>query len=159
MQPKILKKKAFLVAGIAGSGDETAKAWEVFMKIHKLHPLENQAGEEGYEVRLYPAEGPGKIYVGMQVKGARIPAEYKLISLPAADYAEFEIYTVKGYSSSNAEMSTWLEENANTYKESLLDGMHYAIEVYDKRYKGEKDPTSVVGILVPIEEVKTGNPQ
>ena len=156
MKPKIISKEAFLVAGVAGSGDETAKAWEAFMKIQKMHPLKNQVGEEGYEVRLYPAEGPGKIHVGMQVKNASVPAEYKVFYVPAATYAEFEIQPAKGYESSNAEMSQWLTENASVYKEALADGLKYAIEVYDKRYKGEKDPKSVVGMLVPIAKVEAG---
>jgi predicted transcriptional regulator YdeE len=138
------------VAGITGSGDETGKAWEAFMKLDKINPLKNKVGEEGYEVRMYPAEGPGKIHVGVEVKDASVPKEYKLFFVPAATYAEFEIYPSKGYESSNAEMSKWLQENANTYKEAFLDGMHYAIEVYDKRYKGDKDQKSVVGIWMPI---------
>jgi predicted transcriptional regulator YdeE len=150
MKPKIIKKDAFLIAGVAGSGDETAKTWEVFAKLDKLNPLKNKAGEESYEIRLSPAEGPGKIHVGMLVKDLQVPAEFKPFFVPAATYAEFEIYPAKGYKSSNAEMSQWLKENAGTYQEALLDGMKYAIEVYDKRYKGEEDPASVVGILVPI---------
>ena len=156
MQPKIIKREAMLIAGVAGSGDETAKAWDAFMKIRKMHPLENQAGEEGYEIRIYDIEGTGKVHVGVPVKDKEVPAEYKIFSLPAATYAGFEIYPAKGYGSSNADMSKWLEENQNRYREALLNGSHYAIEVYDKRYKGDKDPKSVVGILVAIEEVEKG---
>jgi predicted transcriptional regulator YdeE len=153
MKPKILNKEALIVAGVTGSGDETGKAWEAFMKIQKMHPLKNQVGEEGYEIRMYPAEGLGKVHVGMQVKDASVPAEYKVFFVPAATYAEFEIYPSKGYESSNAEMSKWLEENAGTYREDLFDGLKCGIEVYDKRYKGDKDPKSVVGILVPIAKI------
>ena len=154
MEPKIIKKQAFIVAGVAGSGDETGKAWEAFTKLNKVSPLKNQVGEEGYEVRMYSAEGPGKIHIGVQVKDASVPKEYKLFFVPAATYAEFEIYPAKGYGSSNAQMNKWLEDNASTYKEAFMDDMHYAIEVYDKRFKGDKDPASVVGILVPIVPLK-----
>jgi predicted transcriptional regulator YdeE len=154
MGPKIISKEAFLVAGVAGSGDETARAWEAFTKLDKVSPLKNKVGEEGYELRMYSAEGTSKVHVGVRVKDTRVPAEYKVISLPAATYAEFEIYPAKGHESSNAGMSKWLEDNAGTYKEALLDGMHYAVEVYDKRYKGEKDPASVVGILLAISKIK-----
>lgn len=148
--------EAFLVAGVTGSGDETARVWEAFMKISRMSPLKNQAGEEGYEVRLYPAEGPGKIYAGVRVDSPTVPPEYQVIHLPAAEYAEFEIYPGRGYESSNARMNDWLQANAGAYKEALLDGMHYAIEVYDKRYKGDKDPQSVVGCRVPIQKVEKG---
>jgi len=154
MKPKIIKKEAFLIAGVPGSGDETAKAWEAFMKINKVSPLKNQVGEEGYEVRMYPAEGPGKIHVGVQVKDASVPAEYKVFFVPAATYAEFEIYPAKGYESSNDVMSKWLEDNASNYREALVDGMHYGIEIYDKRFQGDKNPESVVGFWQPITSVK-----
>ena len=150
MKPKIIQKEAFLIAGVAGSGDETAKAWDVYMKLEKVSPLKNQVGEAGYEVRMYPAEGPGKIHVGVQVKDAGVPREYKLFFVPAATYAEFEIYPAKGYESSNDMMSKWLEDNAATYKPAMLDGMSYGIEVYDRRFKGNDNPESVVGFLQPI---------
>ena len=156
MKPKIISKEAFLIAGVAGSVDETGKVWETYMKLEKVSPLKNKIGEEGYEVRMYPAEGPGKVHVGVQVKDASIPAEYKVFFVSAATYAEFEIYPAKGYESSNAEMSKWLEDNAGTYKEALLDGMKYGIEVYDKRFKGNDNPESVVGFLMPVIETQKG---
>lgn len=152
MEPKIIQKEAMMIAGVAGSGDETAKAWETFMKISQMHPLANrvQDGTEGYEVRLYPADGTGKVFVGVRVKTADIAAEYKVFRLPAATCAEFEIYPAKGYESSNDVMSKWLEANAAVYKQGDIDGLKYAVEIYDARYKGEKDPKSVVGIWIPL---------
>ncbi len=153
MKPKIIKKEAFLIAGVSGSGDETAKVWQTFMQLGKIMPLKNQVGEVGYEVRMYPGEGPGKIHVGVQVKDVNVPAEYKVFFVPAATYAEFEIYPAKGYESSNDIMSKWLEDNARSYKPAMVDGMHYGIEVYDKRFQGDKNPESVVGFWEPIEKV------
>jgi predicted transcriptional regulator YdeE len=155
MKPKIIRKEAFIVAGVTGSGDETGKAWEAFMKLDKINPLKNKVGEEGYEIRMYSGgEGPGEVHVGVQVKDARVPVEYKVVSVPAFSYAEFEIYPSKGYGSSNTEMSNWLLDNEKIYKEGRLGNKGFAIEVYDKRYKGEQDPTSVVGCLVPIVPIK-----
>ena len=153
MKPRVFAREAFIVAGVVGSGDETGKAWDAFVKLNKLNPLTNKAGEEGYEVRMYPAEGPGQVHVGMAVKDSRVPPEYKVLSVPASMYAEFEIRPAKGYESSNAEMNQWLAENADVYREALLNGKHYGIEVYDARYKGDKDPDSVVGILMPIKRI------
>jgi predicted transcriptional regulator YdeE len=154
MEPKIIEKEALLIAGVGGGGEETAKAWEAFMELEKSSPLKNKVGEEGYEIRMHPGdEGPGKVHVGMQVENSSVPKEYELFFVPAATYAEFEIYPAKGYESSNAEISKWLADNEGVYREALLDGRHYVIEVYDRRYKGEKDPTSVAGMLVPIFKV------
>jgi predicted transcriptional regulator YdeE len=151
MEPKIIQKEAFIIAGVVGhSSDETAKAWEALMNIQKLHPLENQVGEEGFEVRVHPEDSPMKIHVGVAVKDANIPPEYKVFYVPAATYAEFEIYPAKGYESSNDAMNQWLIDNSAIYKEALLDGSKYGIEVYDQRYKGEKGPDSVVGIWIPL---------
>ncbi len=153
MEPKIFIKDAFIIAGVAGSGDETAKVWEAYMKVNQVSPLKNQAGTEFYEIRLYPGEGPGKIHVGPAVKDAKIPKEYKAFQVPAATYAEFEINPAKGYESGNAIMSEWLEDNAAKYKEARLDGLKYCIEIYDSRFKGNDNPESVVGIWVPIVPV------
>jgi predicted transcriptional regulator YdeE len=158
MKPKILKKDSFLIAGIAGSGDETAKAWEAFSKINKISPLKNQVGETGYEIRLHPAEGLGKIYVGVAVKDAAVPPEYQIFFVPAATYAEFEIYPARGWESSNAAMTQWLEANAGKYREGMIVGMKYGIEVYDKRYKSDKDPASVVGFWLPVVPVEAFDP-
>src|SRR4030042_4834656 len=109
MEPKIFIREILLIAGVTGSGDETRKAWEAFEKLDKVNPLRNKVSEEGYEVRMYPGgHGPGEVHVGMQVKDARVPKEYKVISLPASLYAEFVICPSKGWESSNAEMDTWL---------------------------------------------------
>ena len=154
MAPKIIQKEALIIAGVAGSGDETSKTWEAFMKISKMHALANRIddGSEGYEVRLYPNDGISKVYVGQRVKDPSVPAEYKVFSLPASTYAEFEINPAKGYESSNDVISKWLEANAATYRQGNIDGIKYAVEVYNQRYKGEKDPKSVVGIWVPISK-------
>jgi len=157
MEPRIIEKEALLIAGVAGGGDETGKAWDAYMKLEKISPLKNKTGEEGYEIRLYPGEGPGEVHVGVSVKDAGIPAEYKAFFLPASLYAEFEIYPSKGYDSSNAEINNWLSENAEVYKQSRIIDKNYAVEVYDDRYKGEKDPESVVGILIPITRTDTYN--
>jgi hypothetical protein len=53
-------------------------------------------------------------------------------------------------------MSEWLEDHAATHKEILLDGMHYGIEVYDRRFKGNDNPESVAGFLEPIFKVEPG---
>jgi predicted transcriptional regulator YdeE len=98
MEPKIFTREALFIAGVTGSGDETGKAWEAFMKLDKINPLKNKVSEEGYEIRMYPSgKGPGEVHVGMQVRDARVPKEYKVFSLPASLYAEFEIYPSNGY--------------------------------------------------------------
>lgn len=151
MEPKIYSREELLIAGVSGSGDETGKVWEAYMKLEKISPLENVAEEIGYEVRMYPGGvAPGEVHVGMSVKDTGVPAEYKIVSLPASLYAEFIIYPAKGWESSNAEMNKWLSENAEKYKQAYLGNKAYAIEIYDERYKGDKDPKSVVGIMVPI---------
>jgi predicted transcriptional regulator YdeE len=128
------------------------------MKISKIRPLANivEDGAEGYEVRLYSDAGTNKVHVGQRVSGTDIPAEYKIYRLPAATYAEFEVYPAKGYESRNDEMSKWLEANSTIYRQGNIEGMKYAVEVYDGRLKGEKDPKSVVGIWIPLVPVKKG---
>ncbi len=154
MEPKIYNKEAMLIAGVSGSGDDTGRVWETYMKLEKVNPLKNAVENVGYEVRMYPGgTGPGEVHVGMNVKDESVPPEYKIVTLPASLYAEFEIYPAKGYESSNAGMEKWLSDNSEKYRQRSIDGKSYGIEIYDERFKGNNHPESVVGILVPIEEL------
>ena len=151
MEPKIYSREVLLVAGVLGSGDETGKVWEAYEKLEKVNPLKNAVENVGYEVRMYPGGvGPGEVHIGMNVKDTNVPPEYKILSLPASLYAEFEIYPSKGYESSNEEMDKWLSENDGRYKQRYIDNKSYGIEIYDERFKGNEDPESVVGIIVPL---------
>ena len=155
MEPKIFEKEALIIAGVSGSGDETGKVWQDYMKLEKLNPLKNTVEEAGYEVRIYPGDvGPGRVHIGMNVIDIDVPPEYNCLTLPASLYAEFLIYPAKGYGSSNEDMDAWLSDNADKYTQRYIDGKPYGIEVYDERFKGNEDPDSVVGMLIPIEVVK-----
>ena len=150
MEPKILSKEALAIAGVSGSGNKTGEVWKKFMELNRTNPLKNKEGKEEYEIRMYPGEGPGEVHIGMSVKNASVPAEYKIFFLPASLYAEFEIYPSKGWESSNAEMDKWLSNNAAVYTQSRMGNMKYVVEVYDDRFKGENDPDSVVNMLIPL---------
>ena len=76
------------------------------------------------------------------------------MAVPAFQYAGFDIQVAKGYGSSNAPMNQWLQENEKRYRQGKIGNREFSIEVYDNRYKGDKDPASVVGILLPIEAIK-----
>jgi predicted transcriptional regulator YdeE len=155
MEPNLVEKEEMIIAGVSRSGDETGKVWEDYMKLEKLNPLKNTVEPVGYEVRMYPGGvGPGQVHIGMNVTDSNVPPEYKCLSVPASLYAEFLIYPAKGYGSSNEEMETWLSDNADKYTQRYMEGNAYGIEVYDERFKGNEDPESVVGILVPLELVE-----
>jgi hypothetical protein len=155
MEPKLFEKEAMIIAGVTGSGDETGKVWEDYMKLEKLNPLKNTVDASGYEVRMYPGgAGPGRVYIGMNVENVNVPPEYKCLSILASLYAEFIIFPAKGYASGNQEMETWLSDNADKYTQRYLDGYSNGIEVYDERFKGNEDPESAVVMLIPIEVVK-----
>ena len=154
MEPKLFEKEAMIIAGVTGSGDETGKVWEDYMKLEKLNPLRNAVEEAGYEVRMYPGGvGSGSVHIGMNVKDTNVPPEYKCLTLPASLYAEFLIYPAHGYGSSNEGINTWLSDNAEKYTQRYMAGNSYGIEVYDERFKGNENPESVVGMLVPIKSV------
>jgi predicted transcriptional regulator YdeE len=156
MMPKLVTREAMCIAGVSGKGDETGKAWAAFVKLDQNKPLPNKLSEDGYEIRLQSDEqGPGEVHVGLRVKADGVPSEYQVLIIPGSLYAEFEIYPAKGWESSNKAIDRWLADNAGMYKEALLNGQHFAIEVYDQRYKGDKDPESVVGMLIPVVKVGT----
>ncbi len=152
MESRIHFRESMILAGVQGAGEETASVWKSYMKLEKVCPLENSIDKAGYEVRLYPGgEGPGKVFVGMSVASRAVPPEYQIMELPASLYAEFAIFPSKGYGSSNEAIERWLYDNSERYRQRLLDGNSYGIEVYDERFKGSDNAESIVGILVPLE--------
>ena len=155
MEPKIYEKEAMPIAGVSGSGDVTGEVWEAYVKLEKISPLANMIDKAGYEVRTYPGDkGPGEVHIGMSVRDRNVPAEYKMLALPASLYAKFEIYPAGGYESSNEEMERWLSDNSEKYRQKYIGDKAYGIEVYDERFKGNNNPESVVPVLVPIEPVE-----
>ncbi|MBN2240172.1 MAG: GyrI-like domain-containing protein [Dehalococcoidales bacterium] len=154
IKPEICSRGSMILAGVQGAGEETGSVWESYMKLEKVCPLANTVDKAGYEVRLYPGgTGPGNVFVGMSVKSRDVPSEYQLMMLPSSLYAEFEIYPSKGYGSSNETIEKWLYENSERYQQRMLEGNSCGIEVYDERFKGSGNPDSVVGMLVPLEEI------
>ena len=146
VNPKIIQKDALTIAGVSGDGNKTGEVWQAFEKLNS-----QQAGKlsgNGYEIRMYDG-GQCTVHVGFAVSAA--PGEpYELLTLPASEYAAFDIYVSRGYESENSAMSEWLRTNEQGYSERLLDGAHYCVEYYDERFNGS-EAGSIVEIWIPIE--------
>jgi predicted transcriptional regulator YdeE len=154
MEPKIISQRQMLIAGVSGLSNQTAQTWAAYRQISKTTPLNNKSNEYGYEIRLYSENGEAEVHIGMCVNDANVPEGYQVMSLPAALYAEFKIFPAKGYTSSNQEMERWLSASP-IYNQERLDGKRYSVLVYDSRYKGEKDPASVVACWIPVKPNST----
>jgi len=84
------------------------------------------------------------------VSDKQVNPAYRVVELPASEYASFDVYVARGYDSENSAMNEWLANNDQKYRERLLDGKHYCVEFYDERFHGEEED-SIVEIWVPIE--------
>jgi len=149
----IISKGKILVAGVAGNGNETCKLWSEFSQLDNVNPLNNKVNDNGYEIRVYSEDGKCVCHVGVSVKDGNIPDVYKIYTLAPSKYAVFNIYPAQGYDSQNKTMDEWLKSNVGKYKQRNMEGKAFSVLVYDDRYKGEKDPSSVVEIWIPIEDV------
>jgi len=147
VNPKIMKKDALTVAGVSGDGDKTGEAWQAFEQLNS-----QQAGKlsgNGYEIRVYDGDRC-TVHVGFAVNAA--PGEpYELCSLPASEYAAFDVYVSRGYESENSAMTEWLRTNGQGYRERLLGDAHYCVEYYDERFNGS-EAGSIVEIWIPVEK-------
>jgi AraC-like DNA-binding protein/predicted transcriptional regulator YdeE len=150
INPKIIKRNALTIACASGDGNKTAEVWGAFMKLQGERPLENKVSDNGYEIRLYDGEAC-TVYAGYAATGAVADKAYETFSLPASEYASFDVYVANGYDSENKAMDEWLETNGQGYKERLLDGKHYCVEYYDERFHVEESG-SIVEIWVPVEK-------
>ena len=157
MQPTIIRKEKLFITGITGDGQQTGKVWGDFENAYDAKPFP-KADEHGYEIRFWDGDKPaskGKdIHVGFLAKEAVETDGFTTITLPAAEYAVFDVYVAKGYDSGNDDMDKWLKDNESVYKQMLLEGVGYVVECYnDERFKGGDKPDSVVEIWVPIEKI------
>ena len=148
MNPKLIKRRALRVAGISGDGDATAEVWQAFEKLNKQRPLRNELSGDGYEIRLYEND-KSTVHVGHAVEDERVDSAYTVVTLPASEYASFEVYVANGYDSENSAMMEWLATNEQGYAERLLGDAHYCVEFYDSRFTGN-EAGSIVEIWVPV---------
>jgi len=151
MEPRILSKPGLRIAGVRADGQKIAEAWQKLMQASRDTPLTNRRESTGYEVRLYPPQGPVLVYAGYIIEEPVTHPPWDIIELPAALYAEFIIYPARGYTSSNSAMNEWLKDNP-LYRQQELNGRKLAVLVYDERYKGETDPASLVACWIPVEK-------
>jgi AraC-like DNA-binding protein/predicted transcriptional regulator YdeE len=150
VNPKIIKRDSLLIAGVSGDGDKTGAVWEAFEKLSEEKPLANKLSDNGYEIRLYDG-GLSTVHVGHAVTESPVDGSYLLRSLPASEYASFDVYVANGYESENNAMNEWLETNKQGYSERLLENTHYCVEYYDERFKGNESD-SIVEIWIPIKK-------
>ena len=137
LNPQIIKRDSLLIAGVSGDGNKTGEVWESFMKLSNEKPLTKKLSDNGYEIRLYDNE-KCTVHVGNAVNNSVIDEAYSLYTLPASEYASFDVYVANGYESENNAMNEWLETNSQGYSERLLGNIHYCVEYYDERFNGNE---------------------
>lgn len=152
VRPRIIIRDNLVIAGVTGNGNETGLLWQKFEELSRSMPLSNKINDNGYEVRVYSEDGECRCHVGICIKDNSVPEGYELMAIPSSMYAAFDVYPVQGYQSRNKEMDQWLRANADIYEQVRMDDKYYSILLYDNRYKGEKDPESIVEIDVPISK-------
>jgi AraC-like DNA-binding protein/predicted transcriptional regulator YdeE len=148
VNPKIIKRDRLIIAGVSGDGDKTGAVWEAFERLINEKPLANKLSDNGYEIRLYDGSS-STVHVGNAVTDSSSDEAYLLQSLPASEYASFDVYVVNGYESEYNAMNEWLEMNTQGYSERLLGNAHYCVEYYDELFKGN-EADSIVEIWIPI---------
>ena len=149
MNPTIIERDALRIAGISGNGDSTEDVWMAFEKLLSEKPFPEKLSENGYEIRVYAGD-LCTVHVGHAVSDAPIDPSFEIFTLPAAQYAAFDVRVANGYSSENGAINKWLETNAQGYSERLLGEMHCCVEYYDERFNGSESD-SIVQIWIPIE--------
>jgi predicted transcriptional regulator YdeE len=152
MNPQVIKRGALIIAGVFGDGSKTGEVWEAFTALNDIRPIANKISDSGYEIRFYNGV-LCTVHVGVAVTDASVDDAYSTMTLPASEYASFEVCAANGYDSENSAMDEWLKANRREYSERLLKGVHYCVEYYDERFHGN-EPGSIMEIWIPIERSK-----
>ena len=103
MNPSIIKRNAFTLAGVSGDGMQIGAVWEKLMNLSAKKPLAHKLSDCGYEIRLYDG-GSCTVFVGCAVPPSFENEDYATLTLPASEYASFDVYVVYGYDSENSAM-------------------------------------------------------
>jgi predicted transcriptional regulator YdeE len=91
------------------------------------------------------------VHVGFAVSDVPVDEAYTVLTLPASEYASFDVCVADGYDSENSAMDEWLKTNQQGYTERLLEGTHYCVEYYGERFH-DSAPGSIVEIWIPVEK-------
>ena len=154
MQPKIIKNDTLYITGLTGDGAKTGEVWNEFDSKYNDDPFQ-KTNENGYEIRFYNSEKPtiqGKdVHVGFASENAIADgSDFETVTIPATEYAVFEVLVANGYDSGNAEMDKWLADNSAQYKPLLIDGVGFIVECYNEKFKDGNKPDSIVEMWVPV---------
>ena len=145
MEPKLIKKKKMNLAGLWGDGRMTAGLWQDFEE--KAEKSGFQATDNcGWEIRT-DGEAGKDCFVGFTVE-EKAPKGFQAITLPASEYAVFDVVVANGYTSENANMTAWLETNKHTYTQAELDGKCFVIECYNGRFQ-----QGIVEVWIPLIKI------
>ena len=91
--------------------------------------LKNKLSDNGFKIRIY-SEDRCECHVGLSVSDNNIDNVFGTITLPASEYAVFEVFVSKGYDSENQAMERWLSENSKIYKQAQINGKSFVVEYY-----------------------------
>lgn len=157
MEPKIVDLDEFNIIGIQVVGSPVdgsfGTTWPVLFERHS--EITSKVGmKTSYGVQSYSKElmksGVWKYTAGLETTNAKnIPEGMSIISIPSNQYAVFEY---KGAISSELGKKfeyiykKWLPESGY-----ILAGQ-YDFEKYDARFKGPKNPESILEIYVPVKK-------
>jgi predicted transcriptional regulator YdeE len=148
MNPQIIKRDALIIAGVYGDGSKTGEVWDKFSALYDEEPITNTLSDNSYEIRFYEGDACA-VHVGVAVSDEFADEAFTILTLPASEYASFEVHAANGYDSENKAMDEWLKNNPQGYSERLFEGTHYCVEYFDERFHGN-EPGSIVEIWVPI---------
>lgn len=151
MEPQVVKKSEFMIAGIVGTGStvtdiDIAGLWERFIAVQP--DIKHQIEEKSYELHIEEETSPRMHFclVGNEVKkNEALPIEIFLKVIPECIYALFTHHFSDGsYGAAFKAAYEWLE--SSKYEAAYP----FDIQCYDDRFKGESFPRSVIEILIPI---------
>ncbi len=148
MAPRVEKKEKLQIAGIMGDGFKTAETWKTFEEMASAAGLDIKTSSPGYEVR-FDYDGKCDCFVGLATNGPRPAAGaegIELLDLPEREYAVFDVKVADGYDSENENMNKWLDDNGGKYAQATIDGMDFAVECYNEKFK-----EGIVEIWIPLD--------
>ena len=153
MQPKIIKMDKRYIIGLFGQRSKQGGLWKEINERYAENPFNKT---DKYDCSIYfwgknPVAGKN-IFFGFESDGAaEVDADvFTKIELPACEWAIFEVKPAQWWKVGDKEVEGWIANN-ETYRWRKFNGAVYQLEYYKEKFKGARDPDSLMEVWYPLE--------
>lgn len=152
IQPKIVKLDKRYIVGLFGNRSKQSELWKDFDELYAKEPF-TKADEYKCSIYFWGKNPiPNKnIFFGFESGSSADGNPFDTIEIPACEWAVFEVNPAKWWVSGDKKVEGWVANNT-AYHWRNYNGAVYQLEYYKEKFKGGRDPDSLMEVWYPLEK-------